>query len=300
MCDAASIKKLIWDGNIAISLTLAKDELNTVGIPEPYFLMIPRFFYYPLIWIKIKHYYVHLDNKLKDKSLFWLENNGKPLKWNYPIGVLYDTYQNKITKPWNLVIHFELLQYTAETIEALFFSMLKEADYLKSKSQNINSLQKKDLNQLWQSLISNDFDLFWKINCKLYQIPLPKDLQIYHLPFRIYINDEIVQNRFPFYNTKSLNHDSGNPYLAHKLTELLTFCDINSENSKQDIEKSNIIKYDFNTNSLHDNNNYHKQCKKICKRCICHGIDIPLETPLTYLYQNLSNPDNFLHLIIKS
>lgn len=37
----------------------------------------------------------------------WLEFNGIPLKWHYPIGVLLDIYFNDIQLPWNIVVHFD-------------------------------------------------------------------------------------------------------------------------------------------------------------------------------------------------
>ena len=32
---------------------------------------------------------------------------------------------------------------------------------------------------------------------------------------------------------------------------------------------------------------------------VIHGIDIPLETPLQWISEHLSYPDNFLHLCIR-
>ena len=32
---------------------------------------------------------------------------------------------------------------------------------------------------------------------------------------------------------------------------------------------------------------------------IVHGVDIPLETPLQWMSEHLSYPDNFLHLCIR-
>jgi len=37
----------------------------------------------------------------------WLEFNGIPLRWHYPIGVLLDIYFNDIQLPWNIVVHFD-------------------------------------------------------------------------------------------------------------------------------------------------------------------------------------------------
>lgn len=89
----------------------------------------------------------------------WLDFNGTPLKWHYPIGVLYDIYSMDIKLPWNITVHFskfpekEILHCQCrETVESHFMSCIKEADVLKHRSQVVSSMQKKDHNQLWLGL----------------------------------------------------------------------------------------------------------------------------------------------------
>lgn len=37
----------------------------------------------------------------------WLEYNGQPVKWHFPIGVLFDLYMEAdVQLPWNITVHF--------------------------------------------------------------------------------------------------------------------------------------------------------------------------------------------------
>lgn len=54
-----------------------------------------------------KHFIKHIESDSKQDHEMWLEFNGIPLKWHYPIGVLLDIYSNDIQLPWNIVVHFD-------------------------------------------------------------------------------------------------------------------------------------------------------------------------------------------------
>lgn len=89
----------------------------------------------------------------------WLDFNGLPLKWHYPIGVLYDLSSSDIQLPWNITVHFskfperDILHCPSrETVESYFMSCIKEADVLKHRSHVVSNMQKKDHNQLWLGL----------------------------------------------------------------------------------------------------------------------------------------------------
>lgn len=89
----------------------------------------------------------------------WLDFNSAPLKWHFPIGVLYDLYSSDIQLPWNITVHFskfpekEILHCQCrEAVESHFMSCIKEADVLKHRSQVVSNMQKKDHNQLWLGL----------------------------------------------------------------------------------------------------------------------------------------------------
>ncbi|MBZ3887515.1 Autophagy protein 5 [Sciurus carolinensis] len=128
----------------------------------------------------------------EDISEIWFEYEGTPLKWHYPIGLLFDLLASSSALPWNITVHFksfpekDLLHCPSkDAIEAHFMSCMKEADALKHKSQVINEMQKKDHKQLWMGLQNDRFDQFWAINRKLMEYPAEEN-GFRYIPFRIY------------------------------------------------------------------------------------------------------------------
>lgn len=46
-------------------------------------------------------------NDKQDQNL-WLEFDGQPVKWHFPIGVLFDLFMNSdVRLPWNITVHFD-------------------------------------------------------------------------------------------------------------------------------------------------------------------------------------------------
>ena len=176
----------------------------------------------------------------------WLEFNGIPLKWHYPIGVLLDIYSNDVELPWNIVVHFDrfpenvlmhcqnkwvsqnvirylfLVKYLVwlninfrEVVEAYFLSCIKEADVLKHRGQVVSSMQKKDHNQLWSGLLNDKFDQFWSVNRKLMEASNIEE-GFKYIPFRCYTSeDKYVQKLI-----KPINEEGQRKTLKHLLNEV--------------------------------------------------------------------------------
>ncbi|KAB0340751.1 hypothetical protein FD754_022854 [Muntiacus muntjak] len=121
-------------------------------------LLLPRVSYLTLVTDKVKKHFQKVMRQ-EDISEIWFEYEGTPLKWHYPIGLLFDLLASSSALPWNITVHFksfpekDLLHCPSkDVIEAHFMSCVKEADALKHKSQVINEMQKKDHKQLWMGL----------------------------------------------------------------------------------------------------------------------------------------------------
>lgn len=181
----------------------------------------------------------------------WLEFNGMPLKWHYPIGVLLDIYFNDIQLPWNIVVHFDkfpenvlmhcqnkcvisFMQYQhslfayliikddvnttlcnfREVVEAHFLSCIKEADVLKHRGQIVSSMQKKDHTQLWNGIMNDKFDQFWSVNGRLMEASTEDGFK--YIPFRCYtIEDKYIQRL-----VKPMNEEGQRKTLKHLLNEV--------------------------------------------------------------------------------
>lgn len=147
----------------------------------------------------------------------WLSYEGVPLKWHYPLGLLYDLYsgaepaypldassptsksehpsegEERRTLPWRLTVHFsafpfdQLVKLESEdtTLHDLFRNGVKEADYLRTGTgKTVMFLSKEDSTQLWDAVKKHDFPLFSSINQKLLN---PQGVNLRHLPVRLYL-----------------------------------------------------------------------------------------------------------------
>lgn len=266
-CDREVLRE-IWDGKLPVCFQLNPEEVNDLQAPEPYYLMIPRLSYFPLVTDKVrKHFqkYIHPD---KHEAEMWLDFNGQALKWHYPIGVLFDMNKSDIQLPWTITVHFEKFPedelihcVSRDAVESHFMACVKEADVLKHRSQVISNMQKKDHNQLWLGLQNDKFDQFWAVNRKLMEVGGSGEETFKYIPFRCYLVDK--DNAMLQRLVKPLTEDGHRKTLRSLIEEV------------------------FNSHS-----------DKV--RVTTHGIEPPWDTPLQWMSEHLSYPDNFLHLCVVS
>jgi autophagy-related protein 5 len=193
----------------------------------------------------------------------WIEFNGEPIKWNYPIGAWFDAFCFDSPLPWTVTVHFEDYPETKilhcpskDAVKSQFMSSIKEADSLKHKGQVINTMQERDHHQLWLGFLNDKFDQFWSVNKKLMESNAGEGFR--HIPIKCYMHEKPMQKL-----VKPIDDTTGN---WTTLQEALLEFD---------------PKLDFN---------------KI--RVITHGIEPSLKTPLQWMSEHLSYPDNFLHIAI--
>lgn len=91
MANDREVLRLIWDGKIPVCFITDPKEVVGMQPPEPMFLMVSRLTYLPLVSEKVtKHFNRYIANEHHDEV--WFECNGHPIKWNCPIGILYDLF----------------------------------------------------------------------------------------------------------------------------------------------------------------------------------------------------------------
>lgn len=139
--------------------------MSLVSFLFPKMIKVWKLFLFLFYW-QIRKQFVRHIHPDKQEAEMWLDFSGIPLKWHYPIGVLYDIYSSDIHLPWNITVHFskfpekEILHcHCREAVESHFMSCIKEADVLKHRSQVVSSMQKKDHNQLWLGLQNGKISL---------------------------------------------------------------------------------------------------------------------------------------------
>ncbi|KAG8236572.1 hypothetical protein J437_LFUL015758 [Ladona fulva] len=282
MASDREVLREIWEGKLPVCFQLHSEEVYALQAPDPYYLMVPRLSYFPLVTDKVrKHFSRHIHPEKREAEM-WLDFNGQPLKWHYPIGLLFDLQGSDASLPWNVTVHFdkfperEILHCPCrEVVESHFMSTLKEADALKHRGQVASSMQKKEHNQLWLGLQHDKFDQFWSVNRRLMEVGSSgggsssalsgsgdEAAFFRFVPFRCYVpNLEIPYRQRPI---RPCAEDGRCRTLGDLLEEL--FPEEKGQTGKE-------------------------------VRVVTHGVEPPKEVPLQWLSEHLSYPDNFLHLV---
>ncbi|KRZ60660.1 Autophagy protein 5, partial [Trichinella nativa] len=267
MQDSAVMKE-IWEGRVPVSFSVNPREIACIELPKRFFLFAPRVSYFPLAAEKIyKHFASYVDDDRFNE--IWLEYNGIPLPWQYPIGLLHDIYADDAVHPWNITVRVkdfpqeELLSCKSlNIVEAHFNHMLKQAGVVKHQGHIIEKMQKHEIKQLWNSFVNSRFDQFWAVNLKLMENSQLHPIKA--LPVRLYKND-------------------------HKFVQRLCPVTVSTE----PVRPSTVLDLIHITNFVPEN-----EIEKT--KFICHGVVVPHDTQLIWLYINLSYPDNFLHIVVRS
>ncbi|XP_065916844.1 autophagy protein 5-like [Dysidea avara] len=261
------MRREVWEGKVAVSFVLDENEVDhSLGreLPEPVYMLLPRISYFPLAYDKLNRQFQHAISGSEDDQL-WLEYQGKPLKWHYPVGVHYDLVSSGSLQLWTITVHYknfpsDQLMYCQkkEIVEAHFKSRIKEADCLKHRKEIIQVLKPQEFEQLWTAYLTENYDNFWAINNKL-MANARGDLDPFkHIPFVIYEVDE-----FPVQRLMSAVQTEGGPEVT--LRELIQqYCPLTLSNG----------------------------------RVIIHGVQPSLDTSLQWLSRHFSYPDNFLHVVV--
>lgn len=110
MAEDREVLREVWDGHIPVCFRLSVDGVYTIQQPDPYYLMVPRLSYFPLVLDKVqKHFAQHLAEEHQSAEI-WLDYDEQPLKWHYPIGLLFDLYAMMPFYLGNLLFIFKIFQ----------------------------------------------------------------------------------------------------------------------------------------------------------------------------------------------
>jgi len=276
MAEDREVLREVWEGRLPVCFSLSPEDQSTVETPEPCYLLVPRMSYFPLVTDRVaKHFSVSITPEEGDE--LWLEYNGEPLRWHYPVGCLFDLLTSQSALPWNLTVHFkkfpekEIIRCQGkEAVEANFMSAVKEADSLKHRSAVINSMRKNDHKQLWMGVCTDKFEQFWSVNKRLMERTNGE-------PFRC-VPVRVMQPDRPF--TQKLCRsvtDQG---------DLITVGDFLRQHFPHVID---TVGQDPAGKQTSLNSGW---------RLLIHGVSPPLDTPLQWMSEHLSHQDNFLYFVL--
>ncbi|KAL4956413.1 autophagy protein 5 [Aspergillus filifer] len=210
-----TVQKSIWEGHIPLQITLAPSESRTFDQTDPYLISYPRISYLPSLLSRLKAFFTPflIDASASQPHEGWFSFEGVPLKWHYPVGLLYDLYAGaepatKFTDiddsdnstsgpgplPWRLVVHFsdwpddELVRLDSNgmVMNDAFINSVKEADFVRNgNAKGIMSLSKGDSAGLWRAVQDVDLPSYQRIMNIL--LPATPHQPLRNLPIRLFL-----------------------------------------------------------------------------------------------------------------
>ena len=98
----------VWKGCIPIRISLSTYDIASHEIPPDYYCLIPRNNYLPQLLEAVKlHFEPYTPTDFTLESI-WFSYNSNPLKWHYPIGFLADIHSSIESGSLLLLIPFHL------------------------------------------------------------------------------------------------------------------------------------------------------------------------------------------------
>ncbi|OUM51229.1 hypothetical protein BVG19_g319 [[Candida] boidinii] len=308
----------VWKGTIKLKIALDRELTEVangeggdgVTIQEPRLSEendIPIFYttsnrntYFHFLLPQILFFF---SDHIKDKESlsrndWWVEFENVPLKWNWPLGLLHDIYRsynpsnkNANAEPWELVLKFNKNKYPISDIipiaeepnnnehfsliplvedpssikflETYWVNQMKESCFvLNGSSKSIMNLSKESSSNLWRSVAFKNADTFEGI----FRSILPKHVGlINHVPVRFYlpISNLVLQPVIAPINPETKSKTT--------LGEVL-------QKNTEDLFPASLMY----TVALP----------------VCHGVLVPMNTPIIDLFFLMKYMDGFLHINI--
>ncbi|KAF2405471.1 autophagy protein 5 [Trichodelitschia bisporula] len=205
----SALQTQLWAGSIPLAIRLAKQESKTYE-SDVYLVYFPRISYLPLLHRRLHEFFF---SSLIDQNVFpadgWLSYEDVPLKWHYPVGLLFDLYSGASEQlhdqsgveqdqpdeilPWKLTLHFSdwptehlvRLDPDNDALRDAFRNSVKEACFLRHGSGKvIMSLSREDSTKLWLAVEQQNLAMFNSVNQKLLH---PPGVSLRYIPLKVYL-----------------------------------------------------------------------------------------------------------------
>ena len=180
--EAQILQSSVWRGSLPIEIRLSPSECRVYDQADPYLVQYPRLSYLPFLLPRLHAFF---NPSLINPDVIpydgWFSFEDVPLKWQYPLGLLYDLFSGASPSqasdmeihdhsssggteeqlPWRLTLHFtgwpeqSLVRPDAEgkVLHDAFINNVKEADFLRNgTAKGIMSLSKDDSTKLWNAV----------------------------------------------------------------------------------------------------------------------------------------------------
>lgn len=262
----------VWGGKIPVVFNLASREVTAMETPLPIYMLLPRMSYLPLVTKTVREHFAESAPAMRGDA--WFDHDRVPLRWNLPIGVLFDLFPGA-SLPFQITIHFTgfptaslLPCRTLNAVTDTYFHNLKEACFLKyGTSKIIMNMGKSDHEKIGEALVKGDMKLFGEAAAHTFAPGGAEATQsLERLPVRILFSrgfTPALQKRSIMPSIKPKTAAGGAQTLRSGLSESVPALDLASVDVR------------------------------------IQGITPPLDASLEWLCNNFCHADQFLYVIIR-
>ncbi|CUS20410.1 LAQU0S01e05974g1_1 [Lachancea quebecensis] len=279
-----SVRGRAWAGSLNLRITVYPDLLlsSSSQCKHSINFKVPRetylVFYFPYILERIA---TELRNNVTEHyNGWWVEMEGVPLSWNFPVGVLYDSltgldpllrsskHQSNSINVWELTLRHGAQSPSSiipivrgtDQIREFWMHQWKQACFiLNGASKQMMSLSKPDTMKFWNSVLRREQNVFDAIREKI--LPILENARF--IPLRVHLALPQIRLLEP---QARVQDNNGLTSLGNVLNSEFP------EWFSDDPSRPNLAK------------------------AIIQGIEVPLQLSLWHLYQELSSFDGFLHV----
>ncbi|KAH8828481.1 autophagy protein Apg5-domain-containing protein [Flagelloscypha sp. PMI_526] len=174
-------RRLTWEGTVPLEIRIEASELpadSERGL-ECYFIQAPlRNFFMDVV------FHESSAQAMKPNDWWFSSEDGSPLKWHWPLGVIYDNHliwsslrpqPSQVQAPLKLTLHLAsppneklLMSPSEEACKSSFMGQLKEADFLRwGNTKRMTGLRKQDQDALWEGIKEHNFEEYWRVASKV-------------------------------------------------------------------------------------------------------------------------------------
>ena len=183
----ARLQQQIWSGCLPLEIRLAASDCRTYDLSDPYLIQYPRLSYLAFLLPRLHAFFrPSLINPDVEPHVAWLSFENVPLKWHYPLGLLFDLFSGaepvnldrhdvgtsqsgfqasgaSEPLPWRITVHYteypvdQLIQLDEDgrTMLDSYINSVKEADFIRNgTARTVMSLSKDDSDKLRRAVQS--------------------------------------------------------------------------------------------------------------------------------------------------
>uniref|UniRef100_A0A061QUM4 Autophagy protein 5 n=1 Tax=Tetraselmis sp. GSL018 TaxID=582737 RepID=A0A061QUM4_9CHLO len=321
----------VYIQQIPLKLTLAFDQVTSEADPPSIYVMASRHTYLPCIASQELGHFQHVLQPNANTLAAWFDFEGAPLKWQFPVGVLYDLcHPGHRNLPWHLTIHYGdfpsqvLLRCDTETaVRSRFTNSLKEAAFvLTGSATSVMQMTRPQQEALWSAVAAGRVKDFWQSAGALNLSPSLRGARSSRIPVCVLVTDIPPDGRwsweFAAATTLPVEAVSASGHET-TLSEVLERClpdKCLTAAAEQAVEPGSPPSGDGDRDALDASSSpqsslggppatvlggraeEHPAPGRTSARVLVAGVELPLSASLLWCHELLKHPDHFLYVVV--